>query len=406
MNELQYKLIKSSEPYLAHYNHNHDKLGRFARSNGISSVIKSSLRKSPSDLIFSGLLKATSKSDAKKRAGQYAESVAKNEGEMKALLNDKEYQDLHKQWLDAEHKRDKAKFDEIKKKIKNRSDAVLESERNKNKPFSKEELEELEEMERLEKAEMTPKESVSIIKQDLERWNRDAIRDSSFNVQGDPYLYAKREGIPLDMAKVKTMYEKSVSLSKAERKDLVAPFEISTFEKKNNAKNMENAKISDYWESRTLDANYKMEGDSKTRVWKEEKTSTKSGVHLIETHPTTYTYVDIAHPDGGLGISKSRVKALDTFAGSKEVSNALREGRKIGPINASNDQWPTTYTKTNKKQSENDWSPASIKFGFSDKGKPVIISADYYHKNVEQDSHILTVYFDEKHKPHGSNYDG
>lgn len=32
MNEISKKYIRDSEPYLVHYNHNHDKLGRFARS--------------------------------------------------------------------------------------------------------------------------------------------------------------------------------------------------------------------------------------------------------------------------------------------------------------------------------------------------------------------------------------
>lgn len=36
MNEIQKKFIESPGRYLMHYNHNHDKLGRFARSNGMS----------------------------------------------------------------------------------------------------------------------------------------------------------------------------------------------------------------------------------------------------------------------------------------------------------------------------------------------------------------------------------
>lgn len=39
MNELQKKWIEDSQSYLVHYNHNHDKLGRFARAlGGVSSA--------------------------------------------------------------------------------------------------------------------------------------------------------------------------------------------------------------------------------------------------------------------------------------------------------------------------------------------------------------------------------
>ena len=40
MNEIQKKFIESPGRYLMHYNHNHDKLGRFARSNGSSGSTK------------------------------------------------------------------------------------------------------------------------------------------------------------------------------------------------------------------------------------------------------------------------------------------------------------------------------------------------------------------------------
>lgn len=34
MNELWKSFIENSSSFLVHYNHNHDKLGRFAKSNG------------------------------------------------------------------------------------------------------------------------------------------------------------------------------------------------------------------------------------------------------------------------------------------------------------------------------------------------------------------------------------
>lgn len=40
MNEIQKKFIESPGRYLMHYNHNHDRLGRFARSNGVASNSK------------------------------------------------------------------------------------------------------------------------------------------------------------------------------------------------------------------------------------------------------------------------------------------------------------------------------------------------------------------------------
>lgn len=308
MNELQYKLIKSSEPYLVHYNHNHDKLGRFARSVfGVS----------------------------------FADTV-KNGFDIR-----------------REKKRRKA---EAKATAKN--------------PITKEEIADLEEFERYDG-------EPSIIKQDLETWNRDAIRDSAFNVNGDPYLHAKREGIQLDMDKVKAEYEKRAAPI---RKDLVAPFEISDYKKKPNTKNIDNVKIEDYWSSKTGEIEYRMTGNSKTKKWKEEVRSDK-GVHLIETHPTTIEYDDIAHPNGALGISRDRVKALDAFANSKESTKAIYEGRDL-------------VSSTREDTKSQDWSPMHITYGFDSKGKPTIKNATYFNGKLGwDDSDMVDVDFDEKRKP-------
>lgn len=50
MNELQKSFIENSSSFLIHYNHNHDKLGRFARSNGTSGSVPK--RKDPVEWVL------------------------------------------------------------------------------------------------------------------------------------------------------------------------------------------------------------------------------------------------------------------------------------------------------------------------------------------------------------------
>lgn len=361
MNELQYKLIKSSEPYLAHYNHNHSKVnGQFISGPGGPKVEKRREK-------IAGIEAELNDPRNKKKLAKYAkfnDKVAKaNRKAEKARrklekgkkLSDRDLRKLTKYGkLKTKQIKIQAKETDLKAHLADLESKKAKLEKKNEKDISKaweRDLKELEEMERADKA-MEEHGSKNL------EWN----------------------------------------LSPEEAKHFITDNEFSTFEKNPKTKSIKDVSILD-GTTHTSNGEYRsisIEGTSTNRVWKSETKSTKNGVHLIEEHPQIVNFEDVQH-ESGAGIDKRKVQQLDSFARSKEVSDALREGRKMGPANAS---------YSNKKQSASDWSPAEVYYGFSNKGEPVIISADYYHKDVRQDDHILTVYFDENHKPHGSSYDG
>ena len=132
MNKYQKAFIERPGYYLMHYNHNHDALGRFAKSVG--GVYKSVKYGGPLDPIFG----AMNKHDAKKREKRYDKElkakgiVEKDLPEAKQYIRkDRELNKLNKQLsleYDKEfrnHKRPGTKTKDLEKKIDARHDKLV-----------------------------------------------------------------------------------------------------------------------------------------------------------------------------------------------------------------------------------------------------------------------------------------
>ena len=105
MNELQKSFIDNGSSFLMHYNHNHDKLGRFARSNGSGSSGSSGLdtsenekkkKMSISDRFYNAVNKHSMKKYDKKLEKE-AKSYGMTKETYKAMLEDAEMKNLSDQ---------------------------------------------------------------------------------------------------------------------------------------------------------------------------------------------------------------------------------------------------------------------------------------------------------------------
>lgn len=352
MNELQYKLIKSSEPYLVHYNHNHSKVnGQFISGPGGPRVEKrlEKIAKIDEELNDARNKKKLAKyarfNDKVAKANRKAEK-ARQKLEKGKKISDRDLRKLTKyNKLKTRQIKLQAKETELKSHLADLESKKAKLEKKNEKDIEKgwkKDLEELEEMERADKA---------------------MEKHGSSNLEWD--------------------------LSPEEAKHVITDNEFSTFEKNPKTKSVTNVHVDSGTDLTTGHRDLSVTGESTSWVWKEEKKS-QNGVHLIETKPTSI-YLDNVEHESGAGIDKRKLKTLDSFAKSKDSKKAVYDGRDL-------------VASTRKDTKKQDWSPIHITYGFDNKGNPRIKNATYVNKEFRGDSDMVDVDFDEKRKPRNPWY--
>lgn len=368
MNELHYKLIKSSEPYLVHYNHNHSKVnGQFISGPGGPRVEKrlEKIAKIDEELNDARNKKKLAKyarfNDKVAKANRKAEK-ARQKLEKGKKISDRDLRKLTKyNKLKTRQIKLQAKETELKSHLADLESKKAKLEKKNEKDIEKawkKDLEELEEMERADKA---------------------MEKHGSSNLEWD--------------------------LSPEEAKHVITDNEFSTFEKNPKTKGIKDVFIGTGTDLRTGKRDINLEGTSTTKVWKKEIQS-KNGVHLIQENPTSVFYDGVGH-ESGAGIDNRKVKAIDSFATSKEGNQALYDGRDFAAEKMLNVYKNWSSDPVSKKLPENydkksfsrDISPSHISYGVDRNNKPRIKSVELVDKYDNFAGHVIWVDYDEKGKP-------
>lgn len=203
----------------------------------------------------------------------------------------------------------------------------------------------------------------------------------------------------------KTIEENLEALPESEKKQIITDKNFSSFEKNKNMKSVGNFHVATGTDLRTGHRDISIEGQSTTKVWKQEIRS-KNGVHLIEEHPTSI-FLDGVEHETGIGIDKRKLKTIDSFVISKEANKAIYSGKDYAaekmlntyrdwsddPINR---KLPDNYTQSSFSR---DLSPDHITYGFGKDNKPVIKSVSFVDKYDNFAGHVIWVDYDENGKP-------
>lgn len=279
MDKIYKAVIRTKASYLVHYNHNHDKLGRFAKSNGVNSSMR---------------------------------QLDPNTKEGKAFIKE------------GKRAIAKAKLGEAYKKLKNTSPS-------------------------------------------------DLFYDTVNKIDKK-----KRDD------KVKA------ELTETDKKNIILDNDIPKFTKNHQLKSVKGDVYVDHGYDMLEDRNdYNVVGESSSKVWKEEVRS-KNGVHIIQTHPTTIDFGDVAS-DKAPGIDRNKLKKLDSFAKTKKNNQAIYAGRDL----VAN---PPVFVDGVKQKTKpiGKYTPKDIVYGFGEKGEPKVKRAYYINERTKD---VYVVEFDDNSNP-------